>query len=301
MHLNATNQAIELATTTSAAIEYEASYVDVPASGDSVWASSQGQIAAVAETTVVAAPGASTARQLHRLRARNAGAAANTVHLQKDVAGTEYRFTPSFALAPGEWFEYSRDGRPRFAVYDAAGRRRVRFGREQPAASYLRHTQVRAHNLSATKALSSTRNILQLQGFAPRDGLTQITWRWRMTTAAATITSAEATVAIMLRHYVIFIGYVDVSGIINSTGLKSATVPITVPVPKGTPLFFGLYVNATTPGAMRAAANQDDVQTYASWLHSTSTQPSTIIGQQFTSGFTVEGTNADRAWVVGSC
>lgn len=101
MILAATNESIELVTSSTSAVHVVASWVDITTSAFTA-DSSEAVISSATDTTIVAAPGSSTQRQVKRLTIRNAGAAANTVTVQKDVAGTEYEITPDVTLAAGD-------------------------------------------------------------------------------------------------------------------------------------------------------------------------------------------------------
>lgn len=91
MNLTATNQSLELVTSTAAATTYAVSWLDVDKSGASTVAtpgSAHGTVSSATDTTIVAAPGASVYRTVTSLTIIAAGAQTATV--QKDVAGTEY-------------------------------------------------------------------------------------------------------------------------------------------------------------------------------------------------------------------
>lgn len=101
---------LELGTSTAETVHYEASWVDLTPDGSGglliTPGSTHGSIAAVAETSIVAAPAASVTRQIKHLQFRNAGAGANVLTFQKDVAATEYTLW-SLSFAAGEWAEYN--------------------------------------------------------------------------------------------------------------------------------------------------------------------------------------------------
>lgn len=108
LSLTATTQTFALVTTSTSTIDYTMSAIDLDVTtgivvGDMV--SGDGTITTATDTTVVAAPAASTRRQLKSFTAMNAGTAANTITIQKDISGTE-RLIARWTLQPGEWIEY---------------------------------------------------------------------------------------------------------------------------------------------------------------------------------------------------
>ncbi len=116
--LTATTHTLELQTSSTSVINWQASWVDItttlftPDSG-------QGSISTATTTTIVAAPAASTQRQLKSLTVFNNGTATNVVTVKKDVSGTEY-VVAKFSLLPGWSVEYvDSDG---FRLKDNAGR-----------------------------------------------------------------------------------------------------------------------------------------------------------------------------------
>jgi hypothetical protein len=116
--LTNTTHILEVATTTTAAIDVSASYVDItsttftPGSQDTA-------ITTATTTTVIAAPGASTQRQVKQLTIKNKGAVSNTITVKKDISGTEYVVFAA-SLSAGDMVQYT-DGNG-FVVLDVAGR-----------------------------------------------------------------------------------------------------------------------------------------------------------------------------------
>lgn len=120
--LTNTTHIIELTTSSSAAVDVVASFVDITTSSLTP-GSSQASVSSATTTTIVAAPSASTQRQVKEITVRNSGAAVNTVEVQKDVSGTEYKITPSVALQAGEALCYN-DAQGWYLL-DAYGRRKA--------------------------------------------------------------------------------------------------------------------------------------------------------------------------------
>lgn len=119
--LTATTNILELATSGTSTIDVHASWVDMEAA-DTVPGSTETQITTATTTAIVAAPGASTQRQIKLLTVCNAGSAANTVTLKKDVSGTESQLFKA-TLYVGDSLVYT-DGKG-FSVHDLAGRVRT--------------------------------------------------------------------------------------------------------------------------------------------------------------------------------
>ncbi len=107
--LTTTNDILQVTTSSSQSLDYTVSYVDIttttftPGSG-------QGNIASATTTTILAAPGASTQRQVKQITLTNAGASANAVTVVKDISATEYKVFPTVTLAAGESLVYQDGG-----------------------------------------------------------------------------------------------------------------------------------------------------------------------------------------------
>lgn len=103
--LTATNHSLQLITSTSQAVDWVSSYVDMGASSFAP-DSAQGTLSAATTTTVVAAPAASTQRQVKMLTVANRGTATQVVQLVKTVGGSSYELTPPISLKPDEALHY---------------------------------------------------------------------------------------------------------------------------------------------------------------------------------------------------
>lgn len=106
MLLAAITESIELQTDVAGSVDWSVYWADhtsaafTPGSG-------QGNIATATTTTIVAAPAASTQRQIKKISVRNRSTtAAQVVTLKKDVSATEYHETPAITLQPGEALVY---------------------------------------------------------------------------------------------------------------------------------------------------------------------------------------------------
>jgi hypothetical protein len=122
--LSATNQSLELVTSTANAVHWSVAWTDVDKSGASTVAtpgSAHGTVSAATDTTIVAAPSASVYRVVTEVSVVAVGGAC-TVTVQKDVAGTEYAVHVG-ALLVGQKLGYAKDSG--WDVYNADGQRQT--------------------------------------------------------------------------------------------------------------------------------------------------------------------------------
>lgn len=117
--LDATTKSLELETTTAASTDYYVSFADHTTTaftpGDS-----EGNIASATTTTIVAAPAASTQRQVRYATVTNRSTTtAQTVIFKVDVSGTERHISGALSLAPRESARLNENGD--VMVYTAAG------------------------------------------------------------------------------------------------------------------------------------------------------------------------------------
>lgn len=93
-----------MATSSSGSVDYVVSYADITTTTFTP-GSADGNVTTATTTTIVAAPGASTQRQIKFVSVFNRGSAANGVELKYNVSGTERRII-NVTLAAGEKLEY---------------------------------------------------------------------------------------------------------------------------------------------------------------------------------------------------
>jgi hypothetical protein len=120
--LAATSEILEVVSSSTSALHVVAAWVDITTSTFTP-DSTETSISSATTTTVVAAPGSSTQRQVKAITIRNTGAAANTITVQKDVSATNYEMTPDVTLAAGESLCYGEQAG--WYVLDAYGRRKA--------------------------------------------------------------------------------------------------------------------------------------------------------------------------------
>lgn len=117
--LDATTKSLELETSSSASTDYAVAYVD-NTSSTFVPGLNQGNVASATTTAILAAPAASTQRQVKWLTLKNRSTTtAQGVTLKLDVSATEYHLAPTVTLAPGESARWDADGD--LVVYTSAG------------------------------------------------------------------------------------------------------------------------------------------------------------------------------------
>jgi hypothetical protein len=127
--LPSTTDSLELVTSAAVAVDYVAAWADHTSSGVAASAGT-GQVSTATTTTIVAAPGASTQRQIRGLTLRNAGTSNTTVTVQAKPSGTA-RTIVKAAIQPGETLAYA-DGRGWYSI-DSAGRERTQRSDSQTA------------------------------------------------------------------------------------------------------------------------------------------------------------------------
>lgn len=148
--LDATNETIEITTSTTSAVDVVAAYAD-HTSTEFTPGSQETAISTATTTTVLAAPAASTQRQLKMLSIENKGSAANQVTIKKDVGGTEFTIY-SASIQPGENVSY----------VDGLG-----FDKHAPAGD----TSVTSSTDRRGPVSSVSRNILKVGGTAEAAGV----------------------------------------------------------------------------------------------------------------------------------
>jgi hypothetical protein len=119
--LDATTKSLEMETSAAVSTDYVVSYADHTSSAFTP-GTNQGNVATATTTAILAAPGASTQRQVKWISVRNRGTAAQTVTLKLDVSATEYHVGPAVTLGAGEALRVDAGGA--LTIYDAAGRRK---------------------------------------------------------------------------------------------------------------------------------------------------------------------------------
>lgn len=121
--LDATTKSLELETSAAVSVDYVVAYADLT-STTFTGGMNQGNVSTATTTTILAAPGASTQRQVKWLNLRNRSTTASiVVTLKLDVSGTEFHIASPATLAPGESARLDGDGD--LDVYSTAGMRKA--------------------------------------------------------------------------------------------------------------------------------------------------------------------------------
>ncbi len=104
--LKATTETLTITTTSVADIDYSISYADITATTFAP-STNEGKIIVSTTVTALAAPAASTQRQVKFISITNRHASTtNTVILKKLISATDYNLTPTIVLLAGETIEY---------------------------------------------------------------------------------------------------------------------------------------------------------------------------------------------------
>jgi hypothetical protein len=155
-------------------------------------------------------------------------------------------------------------------------------------------------NLTSTKATVSTNTYACYVGKVPR-ALTAAQLRFRVTTAAAAITWAEAALAkgpINLggNPTLTVVGYTSLTGVVNGIGLKSVMISVNAgqSLSEGDDLWVLLGNQAITPMVLRAQSVADDLQVGTQAV--LATQPSLNVGSAEV--YTVESATTLAFWLA---
>ena len=105
--LDATTDTLELLTGSATSTDYIISWNDITTSSYTP-GESNGNIASATTTTIVAAPAASTQRQINLITIVNRSTTASqTVTVKYDISGTERYLTPTVTILPGQAYSYT--------------------------------------------------------------------------------------------------------------------------------------------------------------------------------------------------
>jgi hypothetical protein len=248
-----------------------------------------------ADVTIVGAPGASEQRIIKFISIYNADTVANTATIKRDVSGTE-RIVGKWNLNPGDSLLWS-DG-VGWYVMDSNGARKQVNTLIAPLGSPTKFLGIDAANLTAVKTLTSNSSFAYYLGQA-QAAYSSITLRYRVTTAAATITWAEVAIASSPQITIggaaalTTRGYIDASGTSHlgvSTGIKTSAIAVTG-ISAGMHLWAVFGAQATTAAVVRGAL-ADDIQS-GFFQSVATTRPSTMAAA---TAFAVEGATTVPVW-----
>jgi len=292
--LDATNKSIRAymggaAATTNPA--FATSYVDHTSTTFAA-AANDGALNGATPVTLVAAPGASTQRQVKYLNVYNLDTVAQTVTVELLNNATQ-RTLVKVVLEVGDQLIFSDAAG--WVVLNSSGAPKA-AGLVAKTGTFLRSV-FDAANLTATLTLTSNSTFVVYLGTCPKAS-SSIVLRYRVTTAAATITWAEVgifrgAVNIGGNPTLTRLGTLDVSGVINSTGIKSSTVSLSTAAAVGDDLWAAVGNQATTAGIVRGAL-ADDIQS-GILTEDASVRPSTVASPNT---FTIAAANRVVPWVT---
>jgi len=292
--LPSTSHSLRLTTSSAEAVDYYAAYVDLPASGISTGAA-DGQVTSATDTTIVAAPAASTTRKVQFVVATNVGSASNVATVSV-VNGANVRRLFAATLQAGESIQYA-DGEG-WVRFDANGNRIIRSADLLATSAFMRSPAFASANLTATRTITSNSTFAVYMGKAPR-ALTSVQMRARVTTAMATITWGEVALlrgvpTVGANPSLTVLGYTDVSASFNSTGQKTTTISVASgqQVAAGNDLWLAVGNQATIAASMRAGSIADDLQMCSS--ANLATRPSLNVGAAQT--YTIDSATALLPW-----
>lgn len=227
---------------------------------------------------------------------RNADTVAATVTVRAVISATNYTLW-SGTLPPG-WTVCYVEGNG-WQLLNESGRPVVGTVAATPS-SVLNSPFFASANLTTAKTITSNSTFAVYLGRAPK-AITTARVRFRVTTAAATITWAEVALAtgsinVGANPSLTVRGYADVSAVVNSTGQKTVTVNASAgqTINEGDDVWLLIGNQATTALAVRAQSIADDLQVGVQG--SLATRPSLNVGNAQT--YTIESATTAAAWAA---
>ena len=289
--LNTTTETLNLETRLAISLDYQVSYVDLT---DTTFTpgSMQGSISTIANTAILTAPGVSTVRQIKYLSLRNRSTSGNnTVIFKKNTGATDYHITSPISLRADEGVVYSEQGG--FEVLNATGLPYLISVTDQPVSSITFPEWCAVGSTTTNKSLFSNTSWAIYVGKAPW-ALAGANVKYNVTTAAASITWAEvglATGPVVANgnSALTVVGTTDISGVINSTGIKNTRILATHSIHEYDDLWIIIGNQATTVAEIRQGTNIDEHQQGMA-SSKVDTRPSTILGTP--TGFLTESNTA---------
>lgn len=292
--VNHSQESINLETRSAVSIDYQVSYTDLNSTTFTP-GSAQGNISTVANTAIVTGPGSAICRQIKYMSLRNKSATANTtVVFKKNTGATDFHITSPISLRAGEGVIYSEQGG--FEVLNSNGIPYLISVQDQPAASFWFPEWCSVGNLTSNKSLFSNTTWAMYVGKAPCS-LAGVNIRYNVTTAAATITWAEAALATGQliangNSALTVVGTTDISGVINTTGVKTTKITATRVIHEYDDLWIMIGNQATTVAQIKQGTTIDHHQ-QGVMSSNVNTRPSNILG--IATGFITESNTAANA------
>lgn len=293
--LTASSHRLRVITGSAGAIDATASWVTLD--GTTVTPGVNAAAITTATSTDLVSGPSSGARNVKRVTIRNRGTAENTVTLRWFDGTTAFDLYER-TMQPGETLHWTDDAAP--TLFDASGAPVTRSLFAAAPWDVMMAPHFATANLTSTRTLTSGTTFAVYVGRVPRS-VASVQARFRVTTAAATITWAEAAIAkgavsLAANPSLTVVGFADISTPIASTGQKSVTINVSSGqvVNEGDQLWLLLGNNATTAGIVRAQSIADDLQ--VGCQASLATRPSLNVGVAQT--YTLESATALAPWVA---
>jgi hypothetical protein len=290
--LTNTTETLNVDTLTAGKIDYTAYYADHTSTTFTA-SSNQGTVSAIASTAFVAAPAASTQRQVKTLiiTNRDASPTAQTVFVKKSVAGVDTYLTANTPLGTGESLQYlerrgwkvlNRQGAVKYQTAVAGPVPTISLG---PVASNMMGT-TRAHLNTACWGV--------YVGKSPRYPVTQLNVRWRVTVAAVGTTWAEIGVYVGTSQHgancttnpaivqARCVGFADVSANVASAVAQYTTINTMTgyAIPPDEDVWVVFNSEFATSGCTLSASHQDDLASGTIvFITAQSRRPSVDLGQ----------------------
>lgn len=246
--------------------------------------------------SLVGSPITDHRRVVDYVSVRNADTVAATVTVRSVISATNYTLW-SGTLPPG-WTVCYVEGNG-WQLLNDSGRPVVGTVAATPS-SVLNSPFFASANLTTAKTITSNSTFAVYLGRAPK-AITSAQVRFRVTTAAATITWAEVALAtgainVGANPSLTVRGFADVSAVVNSLGQKTVSVSASAgqTINEGDDVWLLIGNQATTALAVRAQSIADDLQVGVQG--SLATRPSLNVGNAQT--YTIESATTAAAWAA---
>lgn len=292
--LDATNKSITATSDVAAATtepNYVVSYVDVTTTTFTPGAA-DGVTNGTTPVTIVASPAGSTQRQVKFISINNVDTINHRITI-KYVDGVNSRVMINWLLSVGDTLQF--DANDGWRLLDVTGAYKSSGFLFQPS-KYLR-SSIMAANTSTTLSLTSTTSYAVWLGVAGYVS-SSVNLLFNVTTLASTITWAEVGIfkgAINLNGNPTLtrLGTADVSGVVNSTGIKNVVVSLTTPLSIGDDVWAVIGDQASVTMVVRAGL-ADDIQ--SGRFATLTARPSTVTSP---TAWTLAGNTIALPWING--
>jgi len=292
--LDATNKSLEAVLDAAAATtnpDFVTSYADITTT-TFVPGAQDGALNGTTPVTIGSSPASSTQRQIKTVNIQNRDTIDHTITINY-IDGASTRQILKWNLLVGDSLIYT-DQRG-WIVYNSNGAQRSQSIVISP--SGFLPSLFNAANITTVLSLTSGTSYALWLGTANKVS-SSVSVRYRVTTAAATITYAEigifkGNVNLGGNPTLTRLGYADVSGIVNSTGVFTTNVTLSTPTAIGDNLWAVFGDSAVTTWVVRGGL-ADDIQ--SGTFANISGRPSTITSP---TAWTIAGNTDVVPWFKG--